>query len=1040
MRLRRLRLVKFHAFEDVTIDVRGHLFLVGENGSGKTTALDAVHFALTAGAPRKMEWNAAARADGTGRGGRTLAGVVLGHEAGRGPRRPEGAVTYALVELEGDGEVLTFGAGAFARALDAEVDAWGVLHTGPLEEVPVVVEADGRQQIQDRRALAAALGDACVLAPTLYRARLADRLFGGRAGYDEAMRLVGAGKAYRLLASRARGMGALLRALLPAPESAQLAEIRAALRDLDALGVRLADLRREVARFDGLAELARALRVARSEARRWSYVQARAASGSAEASRVAAEGDRAAAAAALAEAQEQAGAAAALHAEMRASRAAAVAAGGAVLAESVRWRDRVRAAAAGLAVATAERDAARAELEEAERKRARAPEGGGAGPRLPQANGLEVAARALDAAGLGGAWRPLASLIDVAAGGDGARARLEALLGDGVLGIVVPAPAEQGRVAGCVHGLGAGALVLDTGAWAERARETADAAGRASPAHAAIVPVEPTSAALAATAFIGDLLARLPALALDVAPSLEAFGRRGDRLWLWGVERRAAPPRAARWIGRGWPGAGDGGAPGAARIAEDAIAGQCRRLAAAEEAVQRAGAQAAAAARDAGWLEEQADGGFARAGERLAEAEAREEELAARAATAREAVGAAGARLEARSGEAVAATAIAAAAEERRVQALAALARCLDLPDRAEAERRALEGAGQVADGEAAERAHRADRDAAQAEAVLRERLRDAAAWEGSGLRLVDRPPPCLVGPDGRSVEEIADARRAEIADVELVLGRQTRDLLERLVMDQLVGRLRQDVEGIERTVRSLDRRVRDLVFGDRSYGFARRLRDEHRTLAELVRTASALEPEVRDRLRGLIEARLPEVLECGEEVPALLDARQWFDFHLVSRRLGDAGDVPLAGAALDGGSGGEQAVPAYVMLMALTALAAERHGARWRPLLLDEAFVGVDTERREELLRYAERLDLGLVVASPDLDGTSEALAQATTLLVERGPAGDVHVFPFHLARGPAQAGLFALPRAGALDHRIEAGARAAVASRSERSVEPHG
>ncbi|MDD3000096.1 MAG: ATP-binding protein, partial [Candidatus Riflebacteria bacterium] len=58
--LKRIRLLNFHNFLDETITLNGHLFLLGGNGSGKTTILDSVHFALTAGGQR-MELNSAAR-------------------------------------------------------------------------------------------------------------------------------------------------------------------------------------------------------------------------------------------------------------------------------------------------------------------------------------------------------------------------------------------------------------------------------------------------------------------------------------------------------------------------------------------------------------------------------------------------------------------------------------------------------------------------------------------------------------------------------------------------------------------------------------------------------------------------------------------------------------------------------------------------------------------------------------------------------------------------------------------------------------------
>ena len=75
--VRRIRLVNFHNFVDETIEVRdgGHLFLLGDNGAGKTTVLEALQYALSGGVG--LELNAAARVGGRRAEGRSLQGIVL---------------------------------------------------------------------------------------------------------------------------------------------------------------------------------------------------------------------------------------------------------------------------------------------------------------------------------------------------------------------------------------------------------------------------------------------------------------------------------------------------------------------------------------------------------------------------------------------------------------------------------------------------------------------------------------------------------------------------------------------------------------------------------------------------------------------------------------------------------------------------------------------------------------------------------------------------------------------------------------------------
>jgi hypothetical protein len=65
-----------------------------------------------------------------------------------------------------------------------------------------------------------------------------------------------------------------------------------------------------------------------------------------------------------------------------------------------------------------------------------------------------------------------------------------------------------------------------------------------------------------------------------------------------------------------------------------------------------------------------------------------------------------------------------------------------------------------------------------------------------------------------------------------------------------------------------------------------------------------------------------------------------------------------------------------------VVSLLYDSSDARLPLLLLDEPFLGIDAGRREVLLQFADRAGVDLVVATPELDGVTPALAASSTLL----------------------------------------------------------
>uniref|UniRef100_A0A7C3IF61 ATP-binding cassette domain-containing protein n=1 Tax=Gracilinema caldarium TaxID=215591 RepID=A0A7C3IF61_9SPIR len=108
--LKKVRLIQWHSFRDVTIPIGERTLFVGENGSGKSTIIDAIQYALVAQL-HKIRFNAAANEK---RSGRSLDGYVLaktGYE-GEEYQRTEG-ISHVMLEFE-KGEA-SFSAGICAE-------------------------------------------------------------------------------------------------------------------------------------------------------------------------------------------------------------------------------------------------------------------------------------------------------------------------------------------------------------------------------------------------------------------------------------------------------------------------------------------------------------------------------------------------------------------------------------------------------------------------------------------------------------------------------------------------------------------------------------------------------------------------------------------------------------------------------------------------------------------------------------------------------------------------------------------------------------
>ena len=1129
-----VRLVEFHNLGTTTIEIPegGHLFLLGDNGSGKTTILDAIHLVLSSG--REMEFNAAARVAGAkDSGGRSFQGIVLRYNAVTGRTEKESGITYAALELTSStGKVCSLAVGISATGMDIAYERWGGIASVKAAELPLTVKGEnGMERPATQGEFKRAFGE---LAGGRYYSHISDyaeavgaRLFGGELKYADVCKLLRTGKAYREIAAKAANYNDLFRQLLEEPRRdtfepllkglRELEESKGRLEQIDERAEYLRDLQGERRKLETLrlkrhaidwfeantkaresdvsaarcadaiasgeserAKLESAARAAKDESEsldvRIQELRAKDASGLIEREKSAAlrsdqVGRKAAdAKAALADEERKVAELAQRESAARTERASVLRKAGEALQ---RGRKACGIAVGGLAdelFAAGDGDFADAfesvkgeafSMREAKADEVR---------RLVR----EVESCSADAEALRGeldALRRRGEAVPAIEGFASVREDIRStmLRASGVYEILEPATGCDARHVALVEQL-AGEEFLAT--WLVSAQD-ADAVRR-------IAWREGGAQSVAVRGTLDDVNVN------DIAPwlgkfiSFEESDVEAVKLLALHLAAKTGPTDGdflgtktqsfrmreglladakPRLIGKKFRAAEQARQEREleARLsaAEKDLKTQEKSLAAAESALaavkafataldeaERTARRTAESVRDAATALAHANDLKVRAAavseERMREHEAVRDELEDIRLKMR-AAGIDG-TLEKRIASAENARRKKDLEYEALTRQIGGVANRLDglvksrekfLEEKAASEQAAASAAAAFADkipggddvgrfvagllpdrGEMSlsEIREKTIGETSAAETKIDNKIRAAAG--AAYLFAFDRAANRITDRRGVELDEVLADETRRLAELNEVISQKNREVFERIFMGDVMMELYKDLLRITDLAGRIKRKLAGRNFGSNRYDFALNPEPEYESFIELVRRGASLGAgDEKDELRECLEQHRDGILNADvDSVPAIFDYRNWFKFELKVLTENEEGRV-IDRRVKSMGSGGEQAVPNYLLI--LTVAEFLYHGGnevdqpKSAPILFDEAFYGIDAARRDQLLAFADDLGLQLFVSSPDQDGVKREIRHSVSLIVVKDENLDVHLHPVEWRNVPAQTDL---------------------------------
>lgn len=1131
----RIRLINFHNFVDETIDLAhgGHLFLLGDNGCGKTTILDAIHYVLTVG--HSLEWNAAARVAGSKREGRRIQGIIMRYNLDCGAINHHGGVTYALLEIKGrHGLPLTVGMGLSTSAMDERIKQWGIIRECSIIDIPLVIADEGGRRPADRLELKELLKQkgGFYNDPKSYQQELARRLFGGEENYQDICRFLAMGKAYREIASQAADYHELFKSLLPEPKTEIFERIIEALRTLDQSKSMLDDLERKLSYLKGLQGFVSSISADREASVRYEWLswQMREAMAEKTIDGLRQQMDRRGQDMnqLTASRQREEGTEASLRTrldDLKTKDSAGLVRQEKEGREELSRKKRAQAEQQRECQSLA-KDHQDCLLQQAEQQRSLNRRLSGLHGELSQGASLlpfsispllttlDTIGRSVDLVRLAIDFNAQEFLreADTARDGELRQLILHQQARDAMMSTIAFLASECQRLramdeaqpllpgwSDCLAEMRSrmlsprplySGLEWKPGLKRQEQESIEEAIGQDITATLVLADAEFEAGRESAALWPGiritcqargldnlpdwmrtvfDLTQSDPVclrclaaeMASDFGPLVTIVNNRkvlsfrshdrgllGDQLRLIGEGSRREAIRSVlkhkeeelRRKSREQADL-DKQIKGVSQAVErlekfksalvsgvNLIHQEARQaLDCGQKSIRLDSLLALHTQqyenlnRDVSHLEERLnDLDRLIQQEGLAALEGKISKLTTKLQRQRELIRQIDTQMgEAKAGQMADEEAINRKLAEqsdagRQCSLCAEKLRVLvpDLDDIVHYVLRTWKGA-QFKTQEAVHKEREGrDRSIFENRIRLKERLNDPEF--GAAFRFqYDENDNEVLDFRGRQLSEIVTQLSGDINEQHEVINERTKDLFKKIIMTELVNYLRVHVGQLDQMIRTIRTLLGKRSFGNQQYRFRIKPVEKYRRLVAVINKFSPFDPAAEEELRHFFEDHRQEIIntEVGA-IPEELDYRNWYSYEMEVAASGDQG-VVMDRRTKGMGSGGEQAVPNYLLVLTIAHFLYHGKKVKLHTLLFDEAFYGIDAGRRDQLLGFATDLGLQLFVASPDQDGVRREISYSTTILVKKDTNFDVHLYPYHWQNpdNDRQIDLFSLP-----------------------------